>query len=201
MQLPRTRIQQHIANTLPCLVAVRYESGHTADISTAHDVVRNQALLPVDKRTPNASSLNQTATGREGVLFSQCAPLFTRCVTGSQSGVLTCWEYNVVVCHLEGPPGKRLLAGARPGGDDSWSYAVANMTMTEEFNMVLTAEIKTDDGQTIGTLLLDPKKFKTGNTGFFAQGKLVIEGKRYQVQCQAVLIKGQAAEPERSVEA
>lgn len=59
--------------------------------------------------------------------------------------------------------------------------------------MALTAEIKTDDGQTLGTLVLNPKQFKTGNTGFFAQGKLVIDGKRYQVQCQAVLIKGQGA--------
>jgi hypothetical protein len=66
--------------------------------------------------------------------------------------------------------------------------------------MVLTAEIKTDDGQILGTLVLDPKQFKTGNTGFFAQGKLVIDGKRYQVQCQAVLIKGQTA-PEPSGEA
>ncbi len=65
--------------------------------------------------------------------------------------------------------------------------------------MNLTAEIKTEKGEDVGTLVLNPKQFKTGNAGFFAQGKLVIDGKRYQVQCQAVLIKGQgdAAEPSK----
>ncbi len=61
--------------------------------------------------------------------------------------------------------------------------------------MALTAEIKTESGEVVGKLTLKPKQFKTGNTGFFGQGKIQVEGKRYQAQCQAVLIKGQAAEP------
>ncbi len=37
-------------------------------------------------------------------------------------------------------------------------------------------------------LALNPKEFKTGSRGFFAQGKFEVDGKRYQVQVQAVEI-------------
>ena len=41
------------------------------------------------------------------------------------------------------------------------------------------------DGQTI---ILNARKFSTGSTGFYGTGKVVIDGKKYQVNMQAVLI-------------
>jgi len=38
------------------------------------------------------------------------------------------------------------------------------------------------------TLVLNPKEFRTGSRGYFAQGKFEVKGKRYQVQVQAVEI-------------
>jgi hypothetical protein len=61
--------------------------------------------------------------------------------------------------------------------------------------MALKAVLKTDDDQTVGTLTLNEKQFKTGSQGFFAQGKIEIAGKRYQAQVQLVLIKGQEDHP------
>ena len=61
--------------------------------------------------------------------------------------------------------------------------------------MVLTAAIKAEDDQTVGKLVLNEKQFKTGSKGFFGQGKIEIEGKRYQTQVQLVLIKGQEDAP------
>ena len=56
--------------------------------------------------------------------------------------------------------------------------------------MTLTAVLKdSDTGETVGMLVLDPKVFKSGSTGYFGQGKIVIDGKRYQTQCQVVAIK------------
>ena len=37
-------------------------------------------------------------------------------------------------------------------------------------------------------LAMNPKEFKTGSRGYFAQGKFEVNGKRYQVQVQAVEI-------------
>ena len=54
--------------------------------------------------------------------------------------------------------------------------------------MVIIAELKTDEGKTLGVMTLPPKDFKTGSKGFFANGKLEIEGKRYQAQIQLVEI-------------
>jgi hypothetical protein len=45
-------------------------------------------------------------------------------------------------------------------------------------------------------MTLPPKDFKTGSKGFFANGKLEIEGKRYQAQIQLVEIGSKkASEP------
>ena len=41
------------------------------------------------------------------------------------------------------------------------------------------------------------KDFKTGSKGFYANGKLVIEGKRYQVQVQLVEIGSKPKEEEK----
>ncbi len=54
--------------------------------------------------------------------------------------------------------------------------------------MNIIVEMKTDDGKAIGTMTAAAKDFKTGSKGFYANGKLEIEGKRYQVQIQLVEI-------------
>jgi hypothetical protein len=53
---------------------------------------------------------------------------------------------------------------------------------------LLIAELKTPTGETIGVLSLPAKVFKTGSRGFYANQKVEINGKRYQVQVQAVEI-------------
>jgi len=50
------------------------------------------------------------------------------------------------------------------------------------------AELKSDSGQMLTVLTVAPKEFKTGSKGFYANGKLEIEGKRYQAQIQLVEI-------------
>jgi len=61
----------------------------------------------------------------------------------------------------------------------------------------IIVELKTDDGKLIGVMTAPPRDFKTGSRGFYASGKLEIEGKRYQAQIQLVEIgskKGPDAE-------
>jgi hypothetical protein len=59
--------------------------------------------------------------------------------------------------------------------------------------MFLVAEIKNETGQTIGLISLPPKLFKTGSRGFYANSKLEVDGKRYQVQIQMVEIGSKTA--------
>ncbi len=54
--------------------------------------------------------------------------------------------------------------------------------------MNLIAEIKSDDGQVMALMALPPKAFKTGSRGYYANGKVEIDGKRYQAQIQLVEI-------------
>ncbi len=54
--------------------------------------------------------------------------------------------------------------------------------------MIILAEIKSADGTVLGMLTLPPKDFKTGSKGFYTNGKIEIDGKRYQVQIQLVEI-------------
>ncbi len=56
--------------------------------------------------------------------------------------------------------------------------------------MFLTCEIRTVDGQSLGVLLLKEKVFKSGKDGWFGQGKLALNGQRYQAQAQLVAIRG-----------
>lgn len=58
----------------------------------------------------------------------------------------------------------------------------------------IIAEIKTDEGKILGTLALPAKDFKTGSRGFYANGKLEIDGKRYQAQIQLVEIGSKKAD-------
>ena len=54
--------------------------------------------------------------------------------------------------------------------------------------MLIIAELKNDTGQSLGTIALPPKQFKTGSRGFYNNTKVEIDGKRYQVQIQMVEI-------------
>ncbi len=54
--------------------------------------------------------------------------------------------------------------------------------------MIVIAEIKTDDGKLLGVMTLPEKAFKTGSRGYYANGKIEIDGKRYQAQIQLVEI-------------
>ncbi len=54
--------------------------------------------------------------------------------------------------------------------------------------MFIIAELKSNTGELISALTLPPKEFKTGSKGFYANAKVEIEGKRYQVQVQLVEI-------------
>ncbi len=65
--------------------------------------------------------------------------------------------------------------------------------------MLIIADLKTDTGQTLGSVALPPKQFKTGSRGFYNNTKLEIDGKRYQVQIQLVEIgsKPQPQEEEK----
>ena len=54
--------------------------------------------------------------------------------------------------------------------------------------MVIIAELKTDDGKLLGVFTLPAKDFKTGSKGFYANGKVEVDGKRYQTQIQLVEI-------------
>lgn len=51
---------------------------------------------------------------------------------------------------------------------------------------MLKAAIRTDMGETLLTLELDPVTFKTGSRGERGQGKVTVNGKKYQVQVMAV---------------
>lgn len=49
-------------------------------------------------------------------------------------------------------------------------------------------EIKDSNGRVVGVMVVNPKTFSTGSTGYFGSTKLEIDGARYQVQFQAVKI-------------
>jgi len=54
--------------------------------------------------------------------------------------------------------------------------------------MIITAEIKNGDGTLLSVMALPPKEFKTGSKGYYANGKMDLDGKKYQVQIQMVEI-------------
>jgi hypothetical protein len=54
--------------------------------------------------------------------------------------------------------------------------------------MKIVAELKDQESRSLATFNLPTKVFKTGSRGFYASGKVEIEGKRYQVQIQLVEI-------------
>lgn len=60
--------------------------------------------------------------------------------------------------------------------------------------MLILAEIKSADGQVLAVMTLPAKDFKTGSKGYYANGKVEIDGKRYQAQIQLVEIGSKKAE-------
>lgn len=57
----------------------------------------------------------------------------------------------------------------------------------------LIVELKSANNQTISVLSVLPKEFKTGSRGYYANQKVEIDGKRYQVQIQMVEIGSKKA--------
>jgi hypothetical protein len=60
----------------------------------------------------------------------------------------------------------------------------------------IVAELKSDSGQLLAVLSVTPKDFKTGSRGYYANQKLEMDGKRYQVQIQLVEIGSKKAATE-----
>ncbi len=63
--------------------------------------------------------------------------------------------------------------------------------------MNIIIELKTDEGKAVGVMTAPPKDFKTGSKGYYANGKLEIDGKRYQVQVQLIEIGSKPATVEK----
>lgn len=66
-------------------------------------------------------------------------------------------------------------------------YRPALEALAKGDRKMITAEFK-QDGQMVGLMTVDPKEFKTGSKGYYANGKISIGDKRYQVQVQLVEI-------------
>jgi hypothetical protein len=49
-------------------------------------------------------------------------------------------------------------------------------------------EIKDSNGQVVAVMTINPKIFSTGSRGYYGNGKIEIDGKRYQTQIQLVEI-------------
>jgi hypothetical protein len=54
--------------------------------------------------------------------------------------------------------------------------------------MIIDFLIKDEEGRTLDKLTAKEKTFSSGSKGFFGQGKVEIDGKRYQAQVQMVEI-------------
>lgn len=66
--------------------------------------------------------------------------------------------------------------------------------------MDLIATVRTDSGDSVGSVIVAPKAFDSGSLGYFGQRKMEWEGARYQVQVQLVRI-GSKAETQAEQEA
>lgn len=54
--------------------------------------------------------------------------------------------------------------------------------------MELLATLRTDSGESVGSVIVPEKAFDSGSEGFFGQRKLEWNGARWQIQVQAVRI-------------
>ena len=59
---------------------------------------------------------------------------------------------------------------------------------TESMAEIARSAVVLVDSQHAGSLVLKPKEFSTGSRGFYGHGKLVIDGKEYQVGANVVEI-------------
>jgi len=66
--------------------------------------------------------------------------------------------------------------------------------------MDLIATVRTDSGDSVGSVIVPEKAFASGSAGYFGQRKLEWAGERWQVQVQLVRI-GSKAEPQAEQEA
>jgi len=64
----------------------------------------------------------------------------------------------------------------------------------------IIAELKTEDGKTLKVISVSAKDFRTGSRGYYANQKLEIEGKRYQMQIQLVEIGSKKAAEQTGAE-
>lgn len=62
----------------------------------------------------------------------------------------------------------------------------------------IIADLKSSEGVVLSTLSVMPKNFKTGSRGFYANQKMEMGGKRYQVQIQMVEIGSKPAKEDAS---
>ena len=53
---------------------------------------------------------------------------------------------------------------------------------------MIIAKLETENGKLVGITTMMPKQFKTGSKGFFGQGQIVIESKRYQANFHLIEI-------------
>ncbi len=59
--------------------------------------------------------------------------------------------------------------------------------------MYVEVTLKDGSGKVLGVMVASEKQFKTGSRGFYANGKVEIDGKRYQTQIQLVEIGSKVA--------
>ncbi len=65
--------------------------------------------------------------------------------------------------------------------------------------MFIIAELKTSTGELLSVIQVNPKDFKTGSKGYYANAKTEIDGKKYQIQVQLVEI-GSKIKPDETKE-
>ncbi len=53
---------------------------------------------------------------------------------------------------------------------------------------MIVARLEKEDGKLLNVTTLMPKQFRTGSKGYYGQGQLVLDGKRYQLNLQMVEI-------------
>ena len=63
--------------------------------------------------------------------------------------------------------------------------------------MEIKVELTTDAGEPIGTVTAEPRKFRTGSQGYYANAQYEIDGKQYQFQVQFVEIGSKKASRKR----
>ncbi len=59
--------------------------------------------------------------------------------------------------------------------------------------MAIKVEMTTDAGEPVGVVTAEPRRFRTGSQGYYANGTFEIEGKQYQFQVQFVEIGSKKA--------